>query len=76
MATRERHQRVGTAGRNELLPCVCHLGPDLRGCLYKQRIRQKSREFDTVRLVSVDKEDIYLRKLVAWLGKQNIIGMA
>ncbi len=28
--------------------------------MYEQRIRQKSREFDTVRLVSVDKEDICL----------------
>ena len=72
LATKERHQStVGTAGRNQLLPDVSHLGPDLRACLYKQRIRQQSREFDTMKLVSVDKEDICLPQKTCGLAGET-----
>ncbi len=73
MASRGRHGLALLGGPNYGFDHICILDPDLRGCLYEQRIQQKSKEFDTVRLVRVDKENIYLKKLMVWLEKRQDI---
>ncbi len=66
-------------GTNYLLPYVNHLGTDWKGCLYKQRIRQKSRELETVSEtgISGQRENLWagwehFRTLSGWLKPQGV----